>query len=67
MDDIVTMRILGEYREMPGLQLTSDQAARLWNVDPQQCAVLLDELVATGRLRLTAQGAYALADEGLRS
>lgn len=62
MDYILTTRIVSEYREMPGLHLTPYQAARLWNVEPRACAVLLDRLVAEGHLRRTAQGKYALAD-----
>ena len=30
---LMTWRIRGEFLEMPGLRLTSAQAARLWHVD----------------------------------
>jgi len=54
--------IQAEYREMPGLCLTRQQAARLWSIDPPTCQVLLDTLVGTGFLRLTRTGAYMRAD-----
>jgi hypothetical protein len=41
-------RIRGEYREMPGLRLTTAQAARLWQIDRPACETLLLALVAEG-------------------
>ena len=32
-------RVLGEYREMPGLALTIEQARRLWGCDAATCPV----------------------------
>jgi hypothetical protein len=55
--------IQAEYREMPGLCLTRQQAARLWSIDPQACKVLLDTLVGMRFLRLTRTGAYVRADD----
>lgn len=66
MDYITTTRIVAEYREMPGLSLTSSQAARLLGLDAAQCGRLLETLVAEGHLRRTSQGKYALADDGRR-
>ncbi len=54
-------RIRGEYLEMPGLQLTVQQAARLWHLDQPSIEQLLDVLVADGTLRRTAAGAYLAA------
>jgi len=38
-------RIQGEYLEMPGLQLTRQQAQRLWALDDATCAMVLETLV----------------------
>jgi hypothetical protein len=48
-----------EFLEMPGLQLTPKQAARLWNVDPDTACALLDSLMALGFLSKGKSGAYA--------
>jgi hypothetical protein len=58
-------RISGEYLEMPGLRLTSEQAQRLWGLDSQSCSEILTELVATNFLARTADGRYARASEGI--
>ena len=57
-------RILGEYREMPGLRLTCDQAQRLWGLDRITCCDLLGELVSASFLTRTTDGHYARATEG---
>ena len=44
-------RVRGEYREMPGLQLTLAQASRLWNTDLIVSRHVLDALVDTAFLR----------------
>ena len=44
-------RCRAEYREMPGLQLTVDQAARLFGVNVVDSRRLLDALVEGGFLR----------------
>jgi hypothetical protein len=44
-------RIRAEYREMPGMRLTLPQAARLFNLEPTDCARVLEALVSTGTLR----------------
>lgn len=56
--DRLCERILAEYREMPGLQLTAAQAARLWALDRGSCEQILQTLVATRRLRQTADGRF---------
>ena len=58
MLELLAPRIRGEFREMPGLRLTLDQACRLWQVDEQTCETLLDYLVAEGFLCKTANGFY---------
>jgi hypothetical protein len=52
-------RIQAEFREMPGLNLTLAQAARLFNVDAARCERALARLVAAGALRVD-QGAFVL-------
>jgi hypothetical protein len=42
--------IAAEYAEMPGLNLTLAQAARLWKTDLRICLDALDSLVASGVL-----------------
>ena len=51
-------RIRGEYREMPGLRLSPEQATRLWSLDRGTCALVLNQLVETGFLRRDRDGRY---------
>ena len=44
-------RVLGEYREMPGLALTIEQARRLWGCDAVTCQRIVDVLVERNVLR----------------
>jgi hypothetical protein len=53
-------RILGTYSEMPGVVLRLDQAARMLGLKFRTCEIVFDALIRTGRLRLTADGQYAL-------
>lgn len=55
----VTKRILAEYRDLPGLKLTTRQAARLWALELVQCEYLLNQLVTDGHLLIDARGQYA--------
>jgi DNA-binding GntR family transcriptional regulator len=57
----LSMRVLGEYREMPGLRLTLQQAARLWQMDRATCEEVLMALVAEGLLARTRDGAFVYA------
>ena len=54
----ILYRIRGEYREMPGLRLTPAQAQRLWGLDRAACDSLLAQLVSTGFLARTRDGAF---------
>ena len=54
------VRVRAEYRDMPGLQLTVDQAARLWAADRTTCRHALEHLVERRILRLTHTGFYTL-------
>jgi hypothetical protein len=56
--------VLGEFHEMPGLQLTKLQVQRLWGLDALTCDALLDALVEARFLQRTENGAYARADLG---
>jgi DNA-binding PadR family transcriptional regulator len=51
-------RIRGEFLEMPGLQLTPQQASRLWAVDHATSERVLDRLTSNGFLSKTREGAY---------
>ena len=44
-------RVLGEYREMPGLALTIEQARRLWGCDAVTCQRIVDVLIERHVLR----------------
>jgi hypothetical protein len=57
----LTVRVRAEYREMPGLSLTTAQASRLWGVDHSVCEQVLRSLVADGALYHTSRGAYVAA------
>jgi len=54
-------RIRGEFREMPGLQLTLAEAQRLFGLDPASCRNVIDALVETSFLRWTASGTIVQA------
>ena len=60
---LVTM-VIGTFREMPGLSLHLNQAARLFGVSAETCRILLDDLVAQGRLRRAHDGQYLGAELG---
>jgi hypothetical protein len=52
------LRIKGEYLEMPGLALTTQQAQRLWALDGHTCEAALRRLVQTGFLIPTRAGRF---------
>lgn len=56
-------RVRGEYLEMPGLQLTLAQAARLWGLDRRLALALLEALVETGFLVRKGDGRYGRCGE----
>jgi hypothetical protein len=55
-------RVRGEFNEMPGLQLTIAQAARLWGLDLRACRDVIDSLVETAFLRWTQAGTIVRAE-----
>ena len=60
------IRIRAEYLEMPGLQLSLHQAARLWNTDTGRCGAVLENLVQNGFL-CKKDTLYLLAQSGRRN
>jgi hypothetical protein len=58
LDPRLLQRVRGEFLEMPGLRLTGAQAQRLWGLDAPTCRAVLDALVASHFLALSANGAY---------
>jgi hypothetical protein len=50
--------VLGTYREMPGMQLSLDEAMRMFGLREITCRVLLEQLVLEERLRRTDDGRY---------
>ena len=62
--DALLRRVRGEYREMPAMRLTIDQAMRLWNLDRQTCSELFASLVAARFLEVDRDGRYGKAHFG---
>lgn len=58
IDDLIC-RVRGEYLEMPGLRLTSDQAGRLWGLDTVTAQRLLRTLSEARFLTCTPDGRYS--------
>lgn len=54
-------RIEGEYREMPGLQLTEPQMRRFWGLDGTTSAVIIEALLSSGLLVETPKHAFVLS------
>ena len=59
--DQLAQRVRSEYREMPGLNVTRDQARCLWALEPEMCDRLLAHLVGSGFLVRTSQNTYVRA------
>jgi hypothetical protein len=57
----IVYRIQEEFREMPGLRLTPAPATRLWGLERDTCAAVIDRLVASDYLRWTESGAVTRA------
>jgi hypothetical protein len=55
---MITERVRGEFREMPGLSLTLAQAGRLWSLDVSTCSEVLSILVDAGFLARRPDGAF---------
>ena len=53
-----TQIIRGEFLEIPGLRLTSEQIQTLWGLHRDVCATVLEDLLHQRFLQLTADGHY---------
>jgi hypothetical protein len=54
-------RAQAEFMEMPGLQLTEEQAARLWSFDSALCSAVLTALVESRFLIRTRNASFSRA------
>ena len=64
--DTLATRIRSEFNESPGMCLTLRQAARLWGIAPEECAKVVDRLVADDFLRWTRNGELVRTDSSSR-
>lgn len=64
IDDRLVDRVLGEFREMPGLYVNAAQAQRLFALDAETCETLLNTLVQARVLDRTADGRAFLPSGG---
>ena len=55
--------VKGEYRDMPGLNLTKAQVRRMWGLEDGECDLLLQQLQTSHFLRVTPGGFYVLDEE----
>jgi hypothetical protein len=62
--DALVTRIRSEFNESPGMCLTLRQGARLWGIGPEECAKVVDRLVAEQFLRWTRNGELVRSDAG---
>ena len=60
----IAQRVRAEYLEMPGLNLTREQARCLWGLDAETCDQLLAYLVDSRFLVCTRHDTYVRADAG---
>jgi hypothetical protein len=61
----LVQRVRNEFIEMPGLQLTLPQAARLWGLDQAASRQVIDALVEGSFLRWTARGTVMRLDRAV--
>jgi len=55
--------VKGEYRDMPGLNLTRAQVRRMWGLEDGECDLLLQRLQASHFLRVTTSGFFVLDEQ----
>ncbi len=60
----ILRRIRAEFLEMPGMRLTFAQAKRLWGLDEQTCAQVLEWLLAERFLNRRVDGTYTRLTDG---
>ena len=63
-EDALLRRVRSEFREMPGMRLTLEQAMRLWDLDRPTCCKVLGSLVASHFLQQDPHGRYGRAHAG---
>jgi len=63
-EDAVLRRVRSEFRELPGMRLTLEQAMRLWDLDRPTCCSVLESLVASHFLQHDRNGRFARALAG---
>lgn len=56
IDESLLRRVRSEFREIPGLMLTTAQAQRLWGLDGPTCDAVVDQLTAARVLGRTPDG-----------
>ena len=56
-------RIRDEYRELPGLNLTQAQMQRLFGLEPDVCAAVIESLMAAHVLRRNPTGELVAYEE----
>jgi len=59
-------RLAAEYRYLPGLRLTTAQAARLCGLSIREVDIVLTALVVSGHLCCDSSGQYAVARTNIR-
>ena len=64
IDSDLFRQVCGEFLEMPGLQLSCEQAMRLWGLDRAECTLLLDVLVNAHFLCHSRHGTFKRSTEG---
>jgi len=64
IDSDLFRRVCGEFLEMPGLQLTCEQAMRLWGLGRPECSLLLDVLVSAHFLCHSRHGTFKRSTDG---
>jgi DNA-binding IclR family transcriptional regulator len=57
---VLRNRILGEFKEMPGLSLTLQQASRLFGLPEATCLHILIRLIDAKALCVLGDGRYSL-------
>ena len=61
LEPSLVTRVASEFREMPGLMLTLDQAARLFDLAAEECWGIFEKLQRDGVIEHGEDGLYRLA------
>jgi hypothetical protein len=60
--EFLVQRVLAEFREMPCLRLTADQARRLFGLRDDVSTRVMRQLINEGCIRQDEDGRYAVAE-----